>query len=168
MELARGAAEGRPRWPLVATAGATSQEDLITKLGNEADAMWDTVEQTDFGVRSKLLADEIAAARPDLVGLQEVALWRSGPVGMGGVIVPSASTVEYDFLAMLRQELEAAGVTFARSLLERVIEERTGGDTGTPLLPVAIHTDLRRPFRRGGFASGHVRRALGRQRRGTA
>ena len=112
--------------PLVATAGATSQDDLITKLGNEADAMWDTVEQTDFGVRSKLLADEIAAARPDLVGLQEVALWRSGPVGMGGVLVPSASVVEYDFLAMLRKELKAAGVPY------RAVSVNTLSDVEAP------------------------------------
>ena len=35
------------------------------------------VDLTDFPRRSRLLADEIKKKEPELVGLQEVALWRS-------------------------------------------------------------------------------------------
>ena len=39
------------------------------------------VDQTNFPLRSKQLAREIAVRRPQLVGLQEMALWRHGPLG---------------------------------------------------------------------------------------
>src|SRR5262245_57959458 len=37
------------------------------------------VDDTAFGPRSRALADEILQKKPDLVGLQEVALWRTDP-----------------------------------------------------------------------------------------
>jgi endonuclease/exonuclease/phosphatase family metal-dependent hydrolase len=60
------------------------------------------VDETDFPRRSRLLADEIRKKEPDLVGLQEVALWREAepcatPVFEG----PTATEVVYDFLDLL-------------------------------------------------------------------
>ena len=52
----------------------------VLALGHANRELREVVDRTDFVTRSKLLADEIAAARPDLVGLQEVALWRHGPI----------------------------------------------------------------------------------------
>ena len=60
------------------------------------------VDQTNFPLRSKQLAREIAARKPDLVGLQEVALWRRGPPGG-----TPATTVDYDFLQILLSDLAA-------------------------------------------------------------
>ena len=59
------------------------------------------VDQTNFPLRARQLAREIAARDPDLVGLQEVALWRRGPLDGN-----PATTVDYDFLQTL---LDAAG-----------------------------------------------------------
>ncbi|MDP9188226.1 MAG: endonuclease/exonuclease/phosphatase family protein [Actinomycetota bacterium] len=63
----------------------------------------DQVERTNFPLRAQALALEIIRQRPDVVGLQEVALWRTGPVVLGGA--PSASTDRYDFLDLLLAEL---------------------------------------------------------------
>ncbi|MGN6254647.1 MAG: endonuclease/exonuclease/phosphatase family protein [Solirubrobacterales bacterium] len=65
------------------------------------------VEATNFPVRAKGLAKEILENEPDLVGLQEVALWRTAPPSLGPVFSgkPEASTVKYDFLKLLLAQL---------------------------------------------------------------
>lgn len=65
------------------------------------------VEATNFPVRAKGLAREILSEEPDLVGLQEVALWREAPPSLGPVFSgkPAATTVKYDFLKLLLAQL---------------------------------------------------------------
>jgi endonuclease/exonuclease/phosphatase family metal-dependent hydrolase len=56
-----------------------------------------------------VLAREILDADPDLIGLQEVSLWRQGPVGvLDGPVTPSTEVV-FDFLSSLQFELAALG-----------------------------------------------------------
>jgi hypothetical protein len=82
---------------------------------NQNHALWQVVRATDFPTRARLLAREIATTRPDLIGLQEVATWRSGPfelapeVDAARRVIPNATTVEYDFLTILRAELAGLG-----------------------------------------------------------
>ncbi len=62
----------------------------------------------NFPVRAEGLADEILEKRPDLVGLQEVALWRTAPPSLAPLQTgPSATTVRYDYLQELLAELNA-------------------------------------------------------------
>ena len=70
-------------------------------------AIYRQVEATNFPVRAKGLAKEILESKPDLVGLQEVALWRTAPPSLGPVFSgkPEATTVKYDFLALLLAQL---------------------------------------------------------------
>jgi endonuclease/exonuclease/phosphatase family metal-dependent hydrolase len=65
------------------------------------------LEATNFPVRAKGLAKEILQSKPDLVGLQEVALWRVAPPSLGPVFSgkPEATTVKYDFLQLLLAQL---------------------------------------------------------------
>ncbi|GAA6525457.1 hypothetical protein [Intrasporangium sp. DVR] len=91
--------------------GAT-QQSIITALAVATDATRRIVDQTNFPVRSKLLASEIADAEPDFVGLQEVALWRSGPFNPAAIAHPSATTVDYDFLQLLLDDLESLGAEY--------------------------------------------------------
>jgi endonuclease/exonuclease/phosphatase family metal-dependent hydrolase len=65
------------------------------------------VTANNFPVRAEGLADEILEAEPDLVGLQEVALWRTAPPSLTPVLTgtPSATTVRYDYLQELLAEL---------------------------------------------------------------
>jgi endonuclease/exonuclease/phosphatase family metal-dependent hydrolase len=66
------------------------------------------VQQTNFPERAKALAREIKNADPTLIGLQEVALWRSGAFNNPA----PATTVEYDFLASLQSELAAVAAPY--------------------------------------------------------
>jgi hypothetical protein len=69
------------------------------------------VDTNNFPVRAKGLAGEILAKSPDLVGLQEVSLWRTGPLGppRNKPLSPpesfTANTVTYDYLQLLMKEL---------------------------------------------------------------
>jgi hypothetical protein len=64
------------------------------------------VTRTNFPVRARGLAKEILIEHPDLVGMQEVALWRTAPPSLTPVTSgPSATTVRYDFLALLLAQL---------------------------------------------------------------
>jgi endonuclease/exonuclease/phosphatase family metal-dependent hydrolase len=65
-------------------------------------ALWAAVKTTDFPARAKLLAREVRKYRPDVIGLQEVALWRVGPKD-GAASRPT--TAAYDFLRSLKGRL---------------------------------------------------------------
>ena len=64
---------------------------------------------TNFPTRVKGLAAEILDKQPDLVGLQEVALWRTGPPSIAPLLgaPKTATTVRYDFLQLLLEQLNA-------------------------------------------------------------
>ena len=61
------------------------------------------VDETNFPLRARQIAREIAGRKPQLIGLQEVALWRHGP------LTSPATTVDYDFLTILLNDLRALG-----------------------------------------------------------
>ena len=66
------------------------------------------VTANDFPVRAKGLAKEILSKEPDLVGLQEVAEWRTGPPSLSSLLggsEPTATTVRYDYLVELLKQL---------------------------------------------------------------
>lgn len=97
--------------PLRDTAGKTGAAALVA-FGNSNDALRGVVDETNFPARSKLLAAEIASERPDVVGLQEVALWRSGILELGAIGTANAATVDDDFLATLTADLAATGAQY--------------------------------------------------------
>jgi endonuclease/exonuclease/phosphatase family metal-dependent hydrolase len=94
--------------------------DLYPRLLEEAvSEVFAMVQATNFPERAKALADEIVEIDAHIVGLQEVALWRSGPkdsIPPGAIppysISPNAETVEYDFLTILLDELARRGKSY--------------------------------------------------------
>lgn len=67
-------------------------------------AAWNRVQANDFNARAVRLADEIATTLPDVVGLQEATLWRTGAAD-GTIFPPNAAGVVYDYLAILQARL---------------------------------------------------------------
>ena len=60
------------------------------------------LETTNFPKRAKGLAEEVQERKPDLIGLQEAALWRQGPVNLEAITgKPAATKVYQDFLKIL-------------------------------------------------------------------
>lgn len=69
---------------------------------------WAALVASDPAGRAESWADEIAAERPDVVGLQEAVLVRTGPI-----LDPApAQTVAFDFLDLLLDALAARGLDY--------------------------------------------------------
>jgi endonuclease/exonuclease/phosphatase family metal-dependent hydrolase len=82
--------------------------------------VWTSVQATNFPARATLIANEIASLNPDVIGLQEVAIWRTGaplvcdPSGAGLPVInaPQASNVQYDYLTLLLTALQQKGLAY--------------------------------------------------------
>ena len=72
----------------------------------QAAALFRTVQQTDFSSRAALIADEVKRTKPDVIGMQEVALWRKGADGVKDGSATPATEVVYDWLVDLNRELK--------------------------------------------------------------
>jgi endonuclease/exonuclease/phosphatase family metal-dependent hydrolase len=88
----------------------------------KAGAMLAEVTAGDPNGRMRLVGREIAKARPDIVGLQEVSLWRTGPKGDPA----PATDVRFDFLGRIRKELAARHAHY------RVVSKRYGFNVEGP------------------------------------
>jgi endonuclease/exonuclease/phosphatase family metal-dependent hydrolase len=106
-------------------------------LGHASHELREVVDRTDFATRSKLLAEEIATARPHLVGLQEVALWRHGPMQLDRIGRPDATVVDYDFLAILLADLAARGVRYEIVQVQQESDVEAPAFTGNPFTGTA-------------------------------
>ncbi len=84
---------------LTPAIAATTPEALAAANGQ----ILREVVHNDFPTRAKGLAQEILTKRPDLVGLQEVALWRTTPLSA------AATPLGYDYLPELLAELNKNG-----------------------------------------------------------
>ncbi len=96
----------------------------LSEIPAMAGVLWSSVQATDFPARAERIADEIADARPALVGLQEAALWRTqfpGDNVPGGNNNP-ATEVAYDFLEILRSALAARGLSYDVAVVHQNID----------------------------------------------
>ena len=80
-------------------------QDTPTLLAEVGEAFAD-VQASDPQARIVAIAHEIRTTKPELVSLQEVALWQTGPFDP---TAPSANTVAFDFLQLLLDELNKKG-----------------------------------------------------------
>ena len=139
LKAAAAADPSNPLATLLAFAGANAQLRAI-------------VDATDFPGRSVALAHEIATQKPDLVGLQEVALWRSGklelppPLGRSTRLgVADARHVDIDFLATLLKRLRSMGTPYTAVSIQR--ESDVEGPAFVGLAGIPTGRDVRLTMR---------------------
>jgi endonuclease/exonuclease/phosphatase family metal-dependent hydrolase len=110
--------------------GVSSLAELVAAVDED----WAHVLANDFPTRAAALADEIVSARPDVVGLQEVALYREqAPGDLRMHPGPNATHVVLDLLAILQTELSASGTSYtavATSTNADLEVSRSGTDGG--------------------------------------
>jgi hypothetical protein len=115
---------------------AQTPADLVAA----ATTVWAHVQETDFPDRAKVLADEVFWARPDVLGLQEVSIFRTGaPAVCGGANpgAPTAKHVELDFLAILQKEFHRRGLHY---------------EVAAQVTTLDVELCILEPSRKGGFA----------------
>jgi endonuclease/exonuclease/phosphatase family metal-dependent hydrolase len=138
-DAAQSASQGGPK-VTVMTRNVFLGADLGPALGaptldeaiDGAGVILNEVDATNFPERAVPLAKEIKASKADLVGLQEVALWREQiPSDLGappsGIGVP-ATEVRYDFLALLLQELRRIGAKYEVVRVQQEFDEELPAD----------------------------------------
>ena len=92
---------GAPLDPLFAPASAADLPAAVSSL-------WSTVQASDPPARMARVADEIAARRPDLVGLQEAALFQT--TSLASPLAGEATV--YDFAELIVRSLADRGLTY--------------------------------------------------------
>jgi endonuclease/exonuclease/phosphatase family metal-dependent hydrolase len=103
-------------------------------LVNAAGVILKQVDDNVFATRAKGLAAEIKGKKPDLVGLQEAALWRTGPC-TESPIPPKATTVRYDYVKLLLTQLNKGAkryrVVISQPEFDFEVYANTDGDQNT-------------------------------------
>jgi endonuclease/exonuclease/phosphatase family metal-dependent hydrolase len=115
---------------LAPAIGAPSLDAFVAATGQ----ILRDVSANDFPTRAKGLAQEILAEKPDLVGLQEVALWRTGPPSLAPLQTgPSATTVRYDYLQLLLDQLNKGPDRYEVVVVQDEFDlEAPGDENGVP------------------------------------
>jgi endonuclease/exonuclease/phosphatase family metal-dependent hydrolase len=106
----------------------------LDELKDAAGVILNQVDSNRFQVRAKGLATEILRKKPDLVGLQEAALWRDAPCG-SPIIPPQATHVRRggDFLGLLLKQLNKSGKNYRAVIAEPEFDFETPANTdGSP------------------------------------
>ncbi len=103
--------------------GAATEEQLVA----QAAKAYAHVAQVDFAERATAIARQVGQFHPNVIGLQEVALWEAGPIG--GQLAPT-----YDYLPILLGALRDRGLSY-----RAVVSNKNF--TGT--LPISATTQVR-------------------------
>ena len=99
---------------LVPIAAAQNREQLERRVA-------DTLQQVranDFNARAALIAREVKRHKPDLIGIQEAGIWRTGPKDSPA----PAQDVVYDYLAILRRAFARAGLRYRLGRVTRELD----------------------------------------------
>ncbi len=116
---------------LAPAIGAPDLPSLVAGAG----AILRQVTATNFPTRAQGLAAEILDTQPDLIGLQEVALWRTGPPSIAPLLgAPNtATTVRYDFLELLLDQLNDGKQRYRAVVIQEEFDlEAPADENGIP------------------------------------
>ena len=128
---------------IITLVSASSKADEAAK----ASQLFADVKKTNFPKRARALAAEVKRARPDVIGLQEVARYYRGP--LADPAKKGARTLVYDWLQLLQRQLKARGLHYRVVSQEREINVETALQQGYDLRmtlgnAVLVRADKRR------------------------
>jgi endonuclease/exonuclease/phosphatase family metal-dependent hydrolase len=130
---------------LGADLGPGMNAKSLQELVNGAGQILDQVDLNNFPVRAKGLAREIRTAGPDVVGLQEAALWRTQPCDKNP-LPPSATATRYDYIASLLREVNRGKrlyrVAVVKPEFDFEVWANTDGNEGTSGLNCPMGSEI--------------------------
>ena len=100
----------------------------IQELVNGAGQILNQVDANNFPVRAKGLAKEIRTQKPDIVGLQEAALWRTEPCDRSP-LPPKATTVRYDYIKSLLSEVNKSAKLYRVAVVKNEFDFEVWANT---------------------------------------
>jgi hypothetical protein len=113
---------------ILAALASQNQQAVVVA----ATQTWQTVQDSHPAERMAAVADEIVAAKPAAVGLQEVSTWSTVPLNPATLQATGAPSVRYDFLQLLLDALAARGVTY------RAVDGATSRNFSSEFIPVLV------------------------------
>ncbi|HEY3351393.1 MAG TPA: endonuclease/exonuclease/phosphatase family protein [Thermoanaerobaculia bacterium] len=114
-------------------------------IGTAVDLTYEELQYSAFALRAAAMAAEIATKHPEMVALQEAALWRIGPTP------ETATTVLFDQLELLVSALRSAGAPYDVVAVNHLSDLALQGDLiggalrFTDRNAMLIRSDLRPP-----------------------
>jgi endonuclease/exonuclease/phosphatase family metal-dependent hydrolase len=94
------------------------------------------VQASKFPERAQAIAAEVASTKPDLIGLQEAALWKIG--ALSSFPPPPATTTTFDFVQILTEALTARGLHYAPVAVTNNFHVEAPGFFGTGFRSVSL------------------------------
>src|SRR5262245_11568432 len=124
---------------LAPVLSATTLAQLATAVAE----VYAEVLASNIPERAAGIARQIEAARPDLIGLQEVSAWRTGPLGS-----PPATTIQFDALQSLLDELAKRNLSYTPIAISTNLDAEAPSALGfdvrlTDYDVVLVRTDFR-------------------------
>ena len=123
---------------LGADLAAAIQAPDVTALAQAAADIYLNVVATDFPQRAEQIATEVQATSPDLIGLQEAAIWRTGTLGDPA----PATNIAFDYLASLQSELASLGLDYEVAVVQETFDGEVPASVSTLGVPVLMDVRL--------------------------
>lgn len=139
---------------LTEAINAKSPGELVVAVATD----FGQVVASKFPERAQAIAADAAATRPQLIGVQEAALWKLGALSASPFTAPPATTTAFDFVAELTAALAAHGLSYAPVAVTNNFHVEAPGFFGTGFRNVSL-TDRVAILARTDVATSNVKTA---------
>jgi endonuclease/exonuclease/phosphatase family metal-dependent hydrolase len=113
---------------------AKSPEELFVAVATD----YGQVVASKFPERARAIAAEVASTQPELIGVQEAALWKLGDLSSSPFTAPPATTTTFDFVQILTEALAARGLSYSPVAVTNNFHVEAPGFFGTGFRNVSL------------------------------
>ena len=119
---------------LTEAISAKSPAELVVAVATDYGQMV----ASKFPERAQAIAAEAASTQPELIGVQEAALWKLGALSSNPFTAPPATKTTFDFVQILNEALAARGLSYAPVAVTTNFHVEAPGFFGTGFRNVSL------------------------------